>query len=94
MIRPSLEYGDAIMKLRREFLEENPDEDIHGAGNLRECGSAEERIRYVEKMRQRETCPKDLVDSDIYLALREEDNRIVGIAIKSRECVKTENKRS
>ena len=25
-------------------------------------------------MRHRETCPKDLVDSDIYLALREEDN--------------------
>lgn len=80
LIRPTLEYGDAIMELRREFLEEDPDEDIHGAGNLRECGNAEEWIQYVEKMRQRETCPEDLVDSDIYLAQREEDKRIVGIA--------------
>lgn len=80
LIHPSQEYGKDIMELRQEFLDENPDEDIHGAGNLRECCSAEEWISYAERMRKRETCPKDLVDSDIYLAIRKEDGRIVGIA--------------
>lgn len=80
LIRPTLEYSDAIMELRREFLEENPDGYIHGAGDLQEYDKAEEWIRYVNRMRQRETCPEQLVDSDIYLAVRESDNRIVGVS--------------
>lgn len=80
MIRPSVEYGKDIMELRQEFLDEDPDGYIHGAGNLEKCSNAEEWISYVERMRRRETCPKDLVDSDIYLAIREEDGRIVGVA--------------
>lgn len=80
LIQPTMEYGDAIMELRRELLEENPGGYLHGAGNLEGCHSAEEWICHVENMRQRESCPGDLVDSDIYLAVREEDNRIVGLA--------------
>lgn len=80
LIKPLIKYAEDIMEIRREFLEEKPDEDIHGAGNLRECINAEEWIHYVENMRRRETCPENLVDSDIYLAVREEDNRIVGFA--------------
>lgn len=80
LVRPSIEYAEDIMEVRREFLEEDPDVYIHGAGNLQEYTSAEEWIRYVENMRRRETCPENLVDSDIYLAVREEDNRIVGMA--------------
>lgn len=79
LVNPSAEYAEDIMKLRQEFLDENPEEDIHGAGNLRECSNAEEWIRYVENMRKRETCPENLVDSDIYLAVRTESGRIVGI---------------
>lgn len=79
LIHPTHEYADAIMELRREFLEKDSEGYIHGAGNLQEYDRAEEWLCYVERMRRRETCPPDLVDSDIYLAVREADNRIVGI---------------
>ena len=79
LIRPVKEYADDIMKYRQEFIEHDPKENMGGAGSLPECKSAEEWIKSVEAMRHRETCPRDLVDSDIYIAVRESDNKIVGI---------------
>lgn len=79
LIRPLTEYADDIMKYRREFMEHDPNEDMGGAGCLPECKSAEEWIKSVEAMWDRRTCPEGLVDSDIYIAVRESDNRIVGI---------------
>lgn len=81
LIKPSIEYAKEIMGLRQEFLDQNPEEYayIHGSGNLQEYDNAEEWIRYVEAMRRRETCPKDLVDSDIYLAVRKADDKVIGL---------------
>lgn len=81
LIRPSIKYAEEIMGLRQEFLDQNPEEYtyIHGSGNLQEYDNAEEWISYVEAMRRRETCPKDLVDSDIYLAVRKADDKVIGL---------------
>lgn len=79
LIRPSMEYAEDIMKFRQEFLAHNPDEDMGGAGNLGDCERAEEWLAYVKALNSPETCPEGLVDSDIYLAVRESDNKIVGI---------------
>lgn len=79
LIRPDINYAEDIMKYRQEFMEHDPKENMGGAGSLSDCQSAEEWIESVEAMRRRETCPKDLVDSDIYIAVRRSDNRIVGI---------------
>lgn len=79
LIPPSMEYAEDIMKYRQEFLEHNSEENMGGAGRLPECQSAEEWIESVNNLRHRETCPAHLVDSDIYIAVRKSDNKIVGI---------------
>ena len=79
LVRPSMDYAGDIMKFRREFLIHNQEEDMGGAGNLRECQSAQKWIQFTESMRDAQTCPGGLVDSDIYIAVRERDRKIVGI---------------
>ena len=79
LAEPTAGYAKEIMELRQEFLDEDPNVYIHGGGDLERYRSAKEWICHVENMRRRETCPEHLVDSDIYLAIREEDDRILGI---------------
>ncbi|MDE6203577.1 MAG: GNAT family N-acetyltransferase [Lachnospiraceae bacterium] len=79
LVRPSMDYAEDIMEFRREFLLHNSSEDMGGSGNLRDCQSAREWIQFTEDMRDIKTCPEGLVDSDIYIAVREKDNKIVGI---------------
>lgn len=79
LVRPAMEYAEDIMSFRQEFLDLNREENMGGTGSLKDCAGAEEWIKEVEKMRRRETCPEHLVDSDIYLGVREPDNKIVGV---------------
>lgn len=79
LIRPTADYAQDIMAFRQEFLENNPEESMGGAGSLPDCHNAQDWIESVENMRMRETCPAHLVDSDIYIAVRESDQKIVGI---------------
>lgn len=79
LIKPTMDYAEDIMQYRKEFLEFNPDEDMGGSGNLRDCETAQQWIDYVEALRNRETCPQGLVDSDTSIAVRTSDNKIVGI---------------
>lgn len=80
LIRPTLEYSDAIMEIRREFLENDRINYIHGGGDLQEYDNVKDWLKHVEEIRSPETCPKGSVDSDIYLAIRTDDNRVIGIA--------------
>lgn len=79
LIKPTMDQAEEIMRFREEFLAHDPKEDMGGAGNLRDCEKAQEWIDYVEAVQSRETCPKELVDSDIFIALRTSDHRLVGI---------------
>ena len=79
LITPRMEYAEDIMGYRKEFLEFNPKEDMGGTGNLRDCETAREWVDYVEAMHRKETCPPELVDSDIYIGVRRRDKRIVGM---------------
>ena len=45
LVRPSMDYAGDIMKFRREFLIHNKEEDMGGAGNLRDCQSAQKWIQ-------------------------------------------------
>lgn len=80
LIYPTLEYSDQIMEMRSELLETDRINYIHGSGNLQDYDDPKEWIRYVENIRHKETCPKNDVDSDVYLVLRKDDNRIIGFA--------------
>ena len=77
LIKPTAEYADDIMKYRQELMDFG--DSMDGCGNLRQCSSAEEWIRGIEMLNHEETCPKDKVTSDTYIAVRLADNKIVGI---------------
>ena len=77
LIKPTIEYGEDIMKYRQEFLDAG--DSMDGSGKLRQCSNAEEWIQSINIYEHKETCPKDKVDSSTYIAVRLSDNKIVGI---------------
>lgn len=77
LVKPSNVYADDIMKYRQEFLD--IEDSLDGCGNLRSCQSAKEWINTLNLLENEETCPKDRVPSDTYLAIRLSDNKIVGV---------------
>ncbi len=79
LIKPSMDYAEDIMAFRREFLANDPDEDMGGSSGLRKYTSAEEWLSLLETTSCPETCPEDKVPSDTFIAVRQSDNKIVGI---------------
>ena len=79
LVRPSPDFSGQIMQYLLDFLEHDPSECMGGCGNLRRCATAAEWLSDVERLSSPETCPEGYVVSDTYLAVREPDNRLVGM---------------
>ena len=79
LIKPTIEYADDIMRFRQEIIEANAPDAFAGCGNLEDCKTAKEWIDQIALMESRETCPEGRVPSDIFIAVRVADNRIVGV---------------
>ena len=79
LIEPTLEYAEDIWKFRQEIIDSDDKDKFAGCGNLEDCSSAEEWINTVKIWSNHETCPEDRVPSNVYIAVRISDNRIVGI---------------
>ena len=79
LIKPSMDYAEDIMAYRREYLANDPDEDMDGANDLKKYSSAEEWLSQLEKRSRPETCPENRAPSDTLIAVRQSDNKIVGI---------------
>ena len=77
LIKPTLKYANDIMEYRQQFL--NSGESMAGCGNLRECSSAEEWIHGINMVEKEETCPKNKVCSNTFIAIRLNDDKIVGV---------------
>lgn len=77
LIKPTMKYAKDIMEYRQEFLDAG--DSMDGCGNLSECSSVEEWIHGINMLENEETCPKDKVCSNTYIAIRLNDNKIVGI---------------
>ncbi|MBV1757169.1 MAG: GNAT family N-acetyltransferase [Dethiosulfatibacter sp.] len=77
LIKPTMAYANDIMDYRQEFLDLG--DSLDGCGSLRACSTAEEWIRDLVMLESLDTCPKDKVCSDTYLAIRLSDDSIVGI---------------
>ncbi len=77
LIKPTLKYAKDIMEYRQEFLDCG--DSMAGCGDLRECSSVEEWIYGINMVENEETCPKDKVCSNTYIAIRLNDNKIIGI---------------
>lgn len=78
LIEPTEEYAEQIWQFRQEILDSNDNDKFAGCGNLRTCTSAEEWIATARLQKSAQTCPEGHVPSNNYIAVRKEDNRIVG----------------
>ena len=83
LIEPEMKYADEIWEFRQEILDcdaENEDQ-FAGCISLDESTSAEEWIKICELRKSEETCIKvgTSVPSHMYLAVRKNDNKIIGI---------------
>jgi len=78
LIHPSIEYKEDISAFRQEILAANERNSFAGCSFLGICDSAEEWIEKVSLLKNRDTCPTDLVPASTYLAIRISDNRIIG----------------
>lgn len=83
LIEPELKYADDIWEFRKEIFEcdaENEDQ-FAGCISLDESSSAGEWIHICQLRKSEETCNEvgTAVPSHMYLAVRREDNKIVGI---------------
>ena len=83
LIAPGMNYVEDIWAFRSEILEKDTDSEDQFAGCmlLDKSSSAEEWIRICSLRKSKVTCSEvgAQVPSDTYLAVRQSDNRIVGI---------------
>ena len=79
LVKPTADYEKDIWNFRQEIIDANDESKFAGCGNLERCESAQEWIDTVNMLSSTEHCPEDRVPSNTYLAVREEDNKIVGI---------------
>ncbi len=77
LVLPTLAYLDQIAGYRREFLEMGGSMD--GAGPLRKMADPADWLESVERHAHRETVPEGRVQSTQFLAVREADDRLVGM---------------
>lgn len=83
LIAANTDYAEDIWAFREEILEKDADNEDQFAGclSLDTSRSAEEWIRICDLRKSETTCREvgTEVPSDMYLAVRESDNRVVGI---------------
>lgn len=77
LIEPTMEYDSQIQAYRHEFLTYGGTMD--GCGSLRHFDNTKDWIDSVNLLKNKETVPKDRVQSTQYIYVREEDNKVVGV---------------
>ena len=79
LMEPTEGYTEDIWKLRQEILDADDNDKFAGCGCLRTCSSAQEWIDAVRIGSNANNIPEGKVPSNIYIAVRKRDNRIVGV---------------
>ncbi len=77
LVKPAVEYAEDIMTYKEEFLQSG--DSMAGCGSLRDQNTVEGWLHEIDLLENEETCPEGKVCSSTYLAVRVDDNRIVGI---------------
>ncbi len=77
LVAPSLRYADQLMAYRSLFTASG--EDCGGSSGLLAYDNLPDWLAYVQAMADPATCPEHLVPSDVYLAVRTSDDRLVGM---------------
>lgn len=79
LMEPTIEYKEDIWKFRQEIIDSSDHDKFAGCGTLEQSMTAVEWIETTKLTSNADTCPNDKVPSNIYIAVRLTDNRIVGI---------------
>ena len=79
LIEPTIEYAEDIWQFRQDIMDSSDNDKFAGCGPLEESQTALEWIETVKTRSSVDTCPKDKVPSNVYIAVRLADNKIVGI---------------
>lgn len=79
LVKPTMEYIEDIRKLREELLEANDSSSFAGCSGLKNYENVEAWIAHVERQENPDNCQNGSVSSNVYLAIRISDNKIVGV---------------
>lgn len=79
LIEPIESYVDDIWRFRQEVIDSDDKDKFAGCGNLEECTSAEEWIETIRIRSNDDGCAEGKVPSNVYIAVRRDDNKIVGV---------------
>lgn len=77
LVKPSITYKDQIWNYKQDFQHRN--ESLAGCGSLERIQSVEAWLKDVINYENEDTCPMGHVPSNIFLAIREADQKLVGI---------------
>lgn len=76
LLRPSMEYKQQVLEYKKEFIENG--DDLAGASYLQKYDVYEEWLKFVWDNEKEDTKHTE-VTADVFLAIREEDNKLVGM---------------
>lgn len=75
LVIPTKEYEEQVMKYKEEFLKNK--DSFDGCAGLEEAESYDEWLEFEERLSNK--YKENYVQSKVYLAIRKEDNKLVGI---------------
>lgn len=75
LVRPAHEYAEQVMRYREEMLSHN--DRFDGCAGLEEVGSFSEWIDFEGRLKRK--YGEGYVPSEVFLAVRTEDKRVVGV---------------
>jgi predicted acetyltransferase len=76
LLRPSIEYKQQVLEYKNEFLENG--DDLAGTSYLQRYDDYEEWMKFVID-NEKESTKHTEVTATVFLAIREEDSKLVGI---------------
>lgn len=77
LVKPTMEYDQAIQQFRQEFLEYEGSMD--GCGSLRKFDRTQDWLDQVQLLQNPQTVPDGLVPMTQYIYVRETDQKIIGV---------------
>ena len=75
LVPPTMEYKDQVMNYRKVFIEQ--EESFDGCAGLENCNTYEEWLDFENRLSK--AYGENYVQSDVYLGVRKDDNKLVGM---------------
>lgn len=79
LVEPAAAYFDDLRQFRQEIFAANDEDCFAGCAGLRKFDDPADWIAYCKTFEDPKTCPADKVPASVYMAVRESDNKIVGM---------------